>query len=253
MESESTTLTELLPTRYSLLSRLQNWEDQESWRVFFDTYWRLIYSVALKSGLFLGAGPEYAGVVPSSRASALESPAPACAAACGAGTAGTAPPAEERTEPVSAPPGNPYTPTLASDACRKPCSASSQLLNAASESAPVGTDNLAADGAAVQLAAPIPNITSMVATSGQRDAVVVMSSSTRAVPSRFPEDWAACLAIAVTAIALGGRAIRSNDYGGARINASPHSGLRAPPTQPRPPVGVTHVRTGVGALGGRPL
>jgi RNA polymerase sigma factor (sigma-70 family) len=52
MESDSTTLAEdLLPTRYSLLSRLQNWEDQESWRVFFDTYWRLIYSVALKSGL----------------------------------------------------------------------------------------------------------------------------------------------------------------------------------------------------------
>ena len=49
MEPESTTLTEeLLPTRYSLLSRLQNWEDHESWRVFFDTYWRLIYSVALK-------------------------------------------------------------------------------------------------------------------------------------------------------------------------------------------------------------
>ena len=52
MEPESTPLTEeLLPTRYSLLSRLQNWEDQESWRVFFDTYWRLIYSVALKAGL----------------------------------------------------------------------------------------------------------------------------------------------------------------------------------------------------------
>ena len=52
MEPEPTTLTEeLLPTRYSLLSRLQNWEDHESWRVFFDTYWRLIYSVALKSGL----------------------------------------------------------------------------------------------------------------------------------------------------------------------------------------------------------
>jgi RNA polymerase sigma factor (sigma-70 family) len=52
MEPESTTLTEqLLPTRYSLLSRLQNREDHESWRVFFDTYWRLIYSVALKSGL----------------------------------------------------------------------------------------------------------------------------------------------------------------------------------------------------------
>jgi RNA polymerase sigma-70 factor (ECF subfamily) len=33
------------------LSRLKNWEDEESWRVFFDTYWRLIYAVALKSGL----------------------------------------------------------------------------------------------------------------------------------------------------------------------------------------------------------
>jgi RNA polymerase sigma factor (sigma-70 family) len=42
---------EFIPTRYSLLSRLQNWDDQESWRVFFDTYWRLIYSIALKSGL----------------------------------------------------------------------------------------------------------------------------------------------------------------------------------------------------------
>lgn len=40
-----------LPTRYSLLSRLQDWGDQDSWRDFFETYWRLIYSVALKSGL----------------------------------------------------------------------------------------------------------------------------------------------------------------------------------------------------------
>lgn len=40
-----------IPTRYSLLSRLQNWGDQESWKQFFDTYARLIYSVALKSGL----------------------------------------------------------------------------------------------------------------------------------------------------------------------------------------------------------
>jgi RNA polymerase sigma factor (sigma-70 family) len=40
-----------LPTRYSLLSRLQNWDDSESWKDFFDTYWRLIYSVAIKSGL----------------------------------------------------------------------------------------------------------------------------------------------------------------------------------------------------------
>ena len=42
---------DFIPTRYSLLSRLQNWDDEESWRVFFDTYWRLIYSIALKSGL----------------------------------------------------------------------------------------------------------------------------------------------------------------------------------------------------------
>jgi RNA polymerase sigma-70 factor (ECF subfamily) len=40
-----------LSTRYSLLSRLQNWDDQDSWRDFFDTYWHLIYSYALKSGL----------------------------------------------------------------------------------------------------------------------------------------------------------------------------------------------------------
>jgi len=40
-----------LPTRYSLLSRLKNWDDQDSWKDFFDIYWRLIYSVAVKSGL----------------------------------------------------------------------------------------------------------------------------------------------------------------------------------------------------------
>jgi RNA polymerase sigma factor (sigma-70 family) len=42
---------EFIPTRYSLLGRLQNWDDQQSWKTFFDTYWRLIYSIALKSGL----------------------------------------------------------------------------------------------------------------------------------------------------------------------------------------------------------
>jgi RNA polymerase sigma-70 factor (ECF subfamily) len=42
---------ELLPTRRSLLDRLRDWQDQESWREFFDTYWRFIYSVAIKSGL----------------------------------------------------------------------------------------------------------------------------------------------------------------------------------------------------------
>lgn len=42
---------ELLPTRRSLLDRLRDWEDQASWREFFNTYWKFIYSVALKSGL----------------------------------------------------------------------------------------------------------------------------------------------------------------------------------------------------------
>jgi len=42
---------DFIPTRYSLLSRLQNRDDQDSWKDFFETYWRLIYSIALKSGL----------------------------------------------------------------------------------------------------------------------------------------------------------------------------------------------------------
>jgi hypothetical protein len=40
-----------IPTRQSLLARLKDWEDQESWREFFDTYWRLIHATALKAGL----------------------------------------------------------------------------------------------------------------------------------------------------------------------------------------------------------
>ena len=42
---------ELLPTRRSLLSRLKNWDNHDSWREFFNTYWRLIYDVARKAGL----------------------------------------------------------------------------------------------------------------------------------------------------------------------------------------------------------
>lgn len=42
---------ELLPTRRSLLVRLKDSEDQESWQQFFDSYWRLIFSVARKAGL----------------------------------------------------------------------------------------------------------------------------------------------------------------------------------------------------------
>jgi len=40
-----------IPTRYSLLSRLEDRGDQDSWRDFFNTYWRLIYAFAIKSGL----------------------------------------------------------------------------------------------------------------------------------------------------------------------------------------------------------
>src|SRR5512140_3209724 len=40
-----------VPTRSSLLSRLRNVGDDASWRLFFETYWRLIYNVARKSGL----------------------------------------------------------------------------------------------------------------------------------------------------------------------------------------------------------
>jgi RNA polymerase sigma factor (sigma-70 family) len=40
-----------LLTRRTLLSRLRNLDDQESWRTFFNMYWRLLYSVARKSGL----------------------------------------------------------------------------------------------------------------------------------------------------------------------------------------------------------
>jgi RNA polymerase sigma factor (sigma-70 family) len=40
-----------LPTRRSLLSRLRDLGDNESWRTFFETYWRLLYNVARKSGL----------------------------------------------------------------------------------------------------------------------------------------------------------------------------------------------------------
>ena len=42
---------DLIPTRKSLLGRLRNWEDNESWRDFFDTYWRLIYGFAVRRGL----------------------------------------------------------------------------------------------------------------------------------------------------------------------------------------------------------
>src|ERR1700751_1652211 len=41
----------LAATRRSLVERLDNWEDRKHWQEFFDTYWKLIYSAARKSGL----------------------------------------------------------------------------------------------------------------------------------------------------------------------------------------------------------
>jgi RNA polymerase sigma factor (sigma-70 family) len=42
---------DLIATRHSLLNRLKDWGDQTSWQDFFDTYWQLIYNVAVKAGL----------------------------------------------------------------------------------------------------------------------------------------------------------------------------------------------------------
>ncbi len=50
-ETMPATAADLFPTRYSLLSRLQDWSDDDSWRDFFETYWRLIYATAMKAGL----------------------------------------------------------------------------------------------------------------------------------------------------------------------------------------------------------
>jgi RNA polymerase sigma-70 factor (ECF subfamily) len=44
-------ITGLLATRRSLVDRLGNWDDHSRWQEFFDTYWKLIYSVARKAGL----------------------------------------------------------------------------------------------------------------------------------------------------------------------------------------------------------
>ena len=40
-----------LQTRRSLLSRLRDFEDKESWQTFFDLYWRLLYNVARRAGI----------------------------------------------------------------------------------------------------------------------------------------------------------------------------------------------------------
>jgi RNA polymerase sigma-70 factor (ECF subfamily) len=60
---------DLIPTRQSLLSRLKDWNDQESWKVFFDTYWKLIYHAAIRAGL---ADPEAQDVVQETVISVLK-------------------------------------------------------------------------------------------------------------------------------------------------------------------------------------
>jgi RNA polymerase sigma-70 factor (ECF subfamily) len=47
----SLTAEQSLQTRASLLSRLRDHEDKESWQTFFDLYWRLLYNVARRAGL----------------------------------------------------------------------------------------------------------------------------------------------------------------------------------------------------------
>src|SRR3954463_3691081 len=46
-----TTTDKFIPTRESLLHRLKDWRDERGWQDFFDTYWKLIYSVARRAGL----------------------------------------------------------------------------------------------------------------------------------------------------------------------------------------------------------
>src|SRR5689334_6856543 len=40
-----------IQTRRSLISRIKNSENQESWREFYNTYWKLVYGVARRAGL----------------------------------------------------------------------------------------------------------------------------------------------------------------------------------------------------------
>jgi RNA polymerase sigma factor (sigma-70 family) len=40
-----------LATRPSLIERIRDWSDDESWQQFLQTYWRLIYALAIRHGL----------------------------------------------------------------------------------------------------------------------------------------------------------------------------------------------------------
>src|SRR5262245_48306100 len=47
----ATQTNEFLPTRQSLLSRLRAAGDDQDWREFFETYWKLSYSFAVRESL----------------------------------------------------------------------------------------------------------------------------------------------------------------------------------------------------------
>lgn len=42
---------EFLPTHASLLARIKDLSEDDSWLEFFETYWKLIYNTALRQGL----------------------------------------------------------------------------------------------------------------------------------------------------------------------------------------------------------
>ena len=51
MNQPTTRAQPSLKTRRSLLSRIKDWQDRESWQQFYDTYANLIYRTALSAGL----------------------------------------------------------------------------------------------------------------------------------------------------------------------------------------------------------
>ncbi len=50
-EEDAVIIQAYAKTRKSLIARLDNWEDQKTWDEFYQTYWKLIYAVAIKAGL----------------------------------------------------------------------------------------------------------------------------------------------------------------------------------------------------------
>ena len=60
------------------MSRLKDWQDETSWKVFFDTYWKLIYNAAIKAN-HIAVQPDLGGAnqtVSASFASVDNNPSP---------------------------------------------------------------------------------------------------------------------------------------------------------------------------------